>query len=100
NPRGMMVAVIVVPTSMAGGVINAVILDLPLKTSLAMASCFGWYTISGILMTDSFGPVIGTAPYGTDLAPHHIARMLIPGRVRRSRSTALGLCGATSMDFT
>ncbi len=26
--------------------------------------------------------------------------MLIPGPVRRSRSTALGLCGATSMDFT
>lgn len=26
--------------------------------------------------------------------------MLIPGLVRRSRSTALGLCGATSMDFT
>ncbi len=26
--------------------------------------------------------------------------MLIPGLIRRSRSTALGLCGATSMDFT
>lgn len=26
--------------------------------------------------------------------------MLIPGMVLRSRSTALGLCGATSMDFT
>lgn len=26
--------------------------------------------------------------------------MLIHGLIRRSRSTALGLCGATSMDFT
>ena len=35
-----------------------------------------------------------------DLARELIAIMLIPGLVRRSRSTALGLCGATSMDFT
>ncbi|RDT54481.1 DUF340 domain-containing protein, partial [Klebsiella pneumoniae] len=45
NRRGMMVAVIVVASSLAGGVINAFILDLPLKTSLAMASGFGWYSL-------------------------------------------------------
>ncbi len=100
NRRGMMVAVIVVASSLAGGVINAFILDLPLKTSLAMASGFGWYSLSGILLTESFGPVIGSAAFFNDLARELIAIMLIPGLVRRSRSTALGLCGATSMDFT
>lgn len=35
-----------------------------------------------------------------DLARELLAIMLIPGLIRRSRSTALGLCGATSMDFT
>lgn len=100
NRRGMIVAVIVVISSMAGGVINAFILDLPLKTSLAMASGFGWYSLSGILLTESFGPVIGSAAFFNDLARELIAIMLIPGLVRRSRSTALGLCGATSMDFT
>jgi uncharacterized membrane protein YbjE (DUF340 family) len=29
-------------------VINAFILGLPLKTGLAMASGFGWYSLSGI----------------------------------------------------
>ncbi|MEA5191342.1 lysine exporter LysO family protein [Enterobacter hormaechei] len=100
NRRGMMVAVIVVASSLAGGVINAFILDLPLKTSLAMASGFGWYSLSGILLTESFGPVIGSAAFFNDLARELIAIMLIPGLVSRSRSTALGLCGATSMDFT
>lgn len=100
NRRGMLVAVIVVASSLAGGVINAFILDLPLKTSLAMASGFGWYSLSGILLTESFGPVIGSAAFFNDLARELIAIMLIPGLVRRSRSTALGLCGATSMDFT
>ncbi len=66
NRRGMMVAVIVVASSLAGGVINAFILDLPLKTSLAMASGFGWYSLSGILLTESFGPVIGSAAFFND----------------------------------
>ena len=100
NRRGMIVAIVVVASSMVAGVINAVILDLPLKTGLAMASGFGWYSLSGILLTESFGPVIGSAAFFNDLARELIAIMLIPGLVRRSRSTALGLCGATSMDFT
>lgn len=100
NRRGMMVAVIVVGSSLVGGVINAFILDLPLNTALAMASGFGWYSLSGILLTESFGLVIGSAAFFNDLGRELIAIMLIPGLVRRSRSTALGLCGATSMDFT
>ena len=100
NRRGMIIAVMVVASSMVAGVINAFILDLPLKTGLAMASGFGWYSLSGILLTESFGPVIGSAAFFNDLARELIAIMLIPGLVRRSRSTALGLCGATSMDFT
>lgn len=100
NRRGMIVAIVVVASSMLAGVINALILGLPLKTALAMASGFGWYSLSGILLTESFGPVIGSAAFFNDLARELIAIMLIPGMVGRSRSTALGLCGATSMDFT
>lgn len=100
NRRGMIVAVVVMVSSLLGGVINAFILDLPLKTGLAMASGFGWYSLSGILLTESYGPVIGSAAFFNDLARELLAIMLISGLVRRSRSTALGLCGATSMDFT
>jgi uncharacterized membrane protein YbjE (DUF340 family) len=100
NRRGMIVAVVVLLSSLAGGIINALLLDLPLKTGLAMASGFGWYSLSGILLTESFGPVIGSAAFFNDLGRELIAIMLIPALVRRSRSTALGLCGATSMDFT
>ncbi|HHT5257561.1 LysO family transporter [Klebsiella michiganensis] len=100
NRRGMIVAVVVMVSSLLGGIINAFILDLPLKTGLAMSSGFGWYSLSGILLTESYGPVIGSAAFFNDLARELLAIMLIPGLVRRSRSTALGLCGATSMDFT
>ena len=100
NRRGMIVAVVVMVSSLLAGIINAFILDLPLKTGLAMASGFGWYSLSGILLTESYGPVIGSAAFFNDLARELLAIMLIPGLVRSSRSTALGLCGATSMDFT
>lgn len=100
NRRGMMVSGVVIASSLCGGVINAFVLGLPLKAGLAMSSGFGWYSLSGILMTESWGPVIGSAAFFNDLARELIAIMLIPGLIRHSRSTALGICGATSMDFT
>lgn len=100
NRRGTLVAVVVVASSMFAGIINALILDLPLKTGLAMASGFGWYSLSGILMTESYGPVIGSATFFNDLARELLAIMLIPTLARRYPSTALGVSGATSMDFT
>ncbi len=65
---------------------------------LAMASGFGWYSLSGIYSTESFGPVIGSAAFFNDLC-HELLAIMWSGLIRRSRSTALGLCGATSMDF-
>ncbi|QCT20718.1 lysine exporter LysO family protein [Jejubacter calystegiae] len=100
NRRGTLVALVVVVSSLLAGAINALLLGLPLKTGLAMASGYGWYSLSGILMTESYGPVIGSATFFNDLGRELIAIILIPALVGRSRSTALGLCGATSMDFT
>lgn len=100
NRRGLMVATVVGVASLGGGIIAAFILGLPLKTGLAMASGYGWYSLSGIVLTDSFGPIIGSAAFFNDLARELCAIMLIPTLVRNSRSSALGLCGATSMDFT
>ncbi|TCL03834.1 lysine exporter LysO family protein [Sodalis ligni] len=100
NRRGATVALVVAVSALAGGALAAMILGLPLRTGLAMASAYGWYSLSGILMTDAFGPVVGSAAFFNDLARELLAIMLIPGLMGRSRSMALGLCGATSMDFT
>ncbi|GBU12821.1 transporter [Enterobacterales bacterium] len=100
NRRGMLVAAVVAVSSLAGGALAAVMLGLPLNTGLAIASGYGWYSLSGIVLTDAFGPVIGSAAFFNDLARELVAIMLIPTLVRTSRSSALGLCGATSMDFT
>ncbi|MBJ7220501.1 MULTISPECIES: lysine exporter LysO family protein [unclassified Brenneria] len=100
NRRGMMVALIVGVSALAGGLLAAWLLGLPLKTGLAIASGYGWYSLSGILLTDALGPVIGSAAFFNDLTRELLAIMLIPALAQRNRSCALGLCGATSMDFT
>ncbi|QKJ86582.1 hypothetical protein PMPD1_1631 [Paramixta manurensis] len=100
NRRGMMVAIVVCFSALVGGGLAALLLGLPLKTGLALASGYGWYSLSGILMTESFGPVIGSAAFFNDLLRELLAIMLIPSLIRQHRSSALGLCGATSMDFT
>lgn len=100
NRRGTIIAVVVALSALCGGALAALLLDLPLKTGLAMASGYGWYSLSGILMTEAYGPVIGSAAFFNDLARELIAIMLIPSLIRSRRASALGLCGATSMDFT
>ncbi|CAJ0994471.1 Lysine exporter LysO [Sodalis praecaptivus] len=100
NLRGLLVALVVALSALAGGALAAMLLGLPLTTGLALASAYGWYSLSGILMTDAFGPVIGSAAFFNDLLRELLAIMLIPLLIRRRRHTALRLCGATSMDFT
>lgn len=100
NRRGMTTAYTVCFSALVGGAIGAWLLDLPLKTGLAFASTFGWYSLSSIMMTDAFGPVIGSAAFFNDLARELLAIVTLPTLMRYSRCSALGLCGATSMDFT
>ncbi|MDR0805771.1 MAG: lysine exporter LysO family protein [Enterobacteriaceae bacterium] len=100
NKRGMIIALVVMLSAFVGGTIAALILGLPIRTGLAISSAYGWYSLSGILLTDALGPVIGSTAFFNDLARELFAIMLIPTLIRRSTSTALGVCGATSMDFT
>ncbi|ADU68627.1 protein of unknown function DUF340 membrane [Pantoea sp. At-9b] len=100
NRRGLLVAAVSLVSALCGGALAATLLGLPLKTGLALASGFGWYSLSGILMTEAFGPVMGSAAFFNDLLRELFAIMLIPLLVMRHRCTALGLSGATSMDFT
>ncbi|AVJ17024.1 lysine exporter LysO family protein [Serratia rhizosphaerae] len=100
NRRGMLVGVVVAISALAGGALAAWLLGVPVKAGLAVASGFGWYSLSAILISDAYGPVLGSTAFFNDLLRELVAIMLIPTLIRRSRSTALGLCGATSMDFT
>ncbi|MFH4463549.1 lysine exporter LysO family protein [Vibrio diabolicus] len=100
NKQGMAIAAVVIATCMFGGVIAAILLDLPLYQALAMASGFGWYSLAGILMGDAFGPVFGGASFLIELMRELVALVAIPLFIRSYPCTAIGYAGATAMDFT
>ncbi|HHX8327685.1 lysine exporter LysO family protein [Vibrio alginolyticus] len=100
NKQGMAIAAVVIATCVLGGVLAAVLLDLPLYQALAMASGFGWYSLAGILMGDAFGPVFGGASFLIELMRELVALVAIPLFIRSYPCTAIGYAGATAMDFT
>ncbi len=100
NKHGMIIALTIVLTSWLGGIISALLLDIPLNKGLAMASGFGWYSLSGILMGDAYGPVYGGASFMIELLRELFALITIPILIRRIPCTAIGYAGATAMDFT
>ncbi len=100
NRWGLTIAGVVIISSWLGGMVAALLLDIPLANGLALSSGFGWYSLSGILMTDGLSPVYGGAAFMIDLSRELIAILLIPSLIRRHPSSAIGYGGATSMDFT
>ncbi|MGC9493525.1 lysine exporter LysO family protein, partial [Vibrio genomosp. F10] len=100
NKQGMLIALIIVISSLIGGVLSAFILDIDVYKGLAMASGFGWYSLAGILMGDAFGPVYGGASFMLELLRELVALIMIPVLIRAKPCTAIGYAGATAMDFT
>lgn len=100
NKHGMMIALVIVFSSLLGGVLSALILDIGLYKGLAMASGFGWYSLAGILMGDAFGPVYGGASFMLELLRELVALIMIPMLIRLKPCTSIGYAGATAMDFT
>ncbi len=100
NKHGMIIACVIVATSLIGGVIASFILDISIYQGLAMASGFGWYSLAGILMGDAFGPVFGGASFMIELLRELISLVLIPMFIGRKPCTSIGYAGATAMDFT
>ncbi len=100
NKQGMAIALIIVVSSLIGGAIAAMVLDISVYKGLAMASGFGWYSLAGILMGDAFGPVYGGASFMIELLRELVALVFIPLLITRKPCTAIGYAGATAMDFT
>ncbi|MGY3942518.1 lysine exporter LysO family protein [Aeromonas tecta] len=100
NPWGMKIAATVILSSWLGSLLAAQLLDMPPHHALALASSFGWYSLSGILVADKLGPVLGSAAFINDLGRELIAILIIPMLMRRHPSAAIGYGGATALDFT
>ncbi|MDO5054425.1 MAG: lysine exporter LysO family protein [Pasteurella oralis] len=100
NERGLITGIIFILTSLLGGTIAALILQLPITQGLAIASGFGWYSLSSVVINDAWGPIFGSIAFFNDLSREIISLFAIPFLMHNHRSSAVGISGATALDCT
>lgn len=100
NRLGLAIAITLAASSLLAGLVAAPLLSLSWNEGLAMASGFGWYSLSAILIGDQLGPLMGGVAFFNDLTRELLAFILIPLVIHRHTALAIGYGGATSMDFT
>ncbi|HBO39046.1 MAG TPA: hypothetical protein DD638_10330 [Pasteurellaceae bacterium] len=100
NKRGIYTGLIMIVTSLIGGILAAYILAMPITQGLAIASGLGWYSLSSVILNDAWGPVFGSIAFFNDLSREIVSLFVIPFFIFNYRSTAIGLAGATALDCT
>lgn len=100
NRQGLGIALALIGSSLLAGVIVTPWLALPWHDALALASGFGWYSLSGIVVGDALGPAWGGVAFLNDVLREIIALAMIPLIITRRPAMAIGYGGATAMDFT
>lgn len=101
NHRGVMMSVIFIFSVLMGGALYAwLIPEVSLYQGLALASGFGWYSLSAGVIGDAYGAVWGSVALFNDLGREFFALMFIPLLMKRFPNAAIGSGGATSLDFT
>ena len=87
--------------SLAGGLCASFFFPVSPGESLSVAAGFGWYSLSGAIITDLGDPALGAVAFMSNIIRETIGLLTIP-LVAASRYplVAIGLGGATSMDVT
>lgn len=73
---------------------------LPLKKmeTIVAASGFGWYSLSAVLITNSYSAYIGSISFFANVLRELIAIIISPFGLKFSRYGTISVAGATSMD--
>lgn len=91
----------VVLGSLCGGAIAAAIMHTSIREGLAISSGLGWYSLSGILITESGNPVGGTISFLSNVFREMITFLTVPLVVKYLNDySAIAPAGATAMDTT
>lgn len=101
NKRGVQMSVIFCASVALSGVIFGLLMpEVSVMQGLALSSGYGWYSLSGIIMTDRYGAVWGSVALMNDLLREFCTLLFVPLFMHRFPSAAVGLGGVTVMDFT
>jgi len=99
-------ATLLVPFATAFGTLSSSLLLVPffhvgVGKALALSAGFGWYSLSGVLISNLGDPALGSAAFLANMFRETIALLSIPFLARtRLPVLAVGVGGATAMDVT
>lgn len=91
----------VVTGSLFGGILTALLVRLPIREGLAISAGLGWYSLSGILLTEAGNPTGGAVSFLANVFREAITFIIVPflaGHV--NFYCAIAPAGATAMDTT
>lgn len=100
NKDGIILTLVIVISSLAAGMLAALISGIPLNNGLILSSGFGWYTLASILTGSLLGQQYGTIAFFVDFSRELLAILLIPSLGQLFPATMVGYSGGTAMDFT
>lgn len=87
--------------SLAGGLLAGLALNIRPGAAMSLASGFGWYSLSGVLLTKLGGPGLGAVSFLSNMLRESMGLVLIPLLARtRFPLLAISAGGATSMDVS
>lgn len=97
----LVIPIAIIAGSLLGGVIAGSFFGYRYNLSLAVGAGFGWYSLSGILLTKLHSAEIGAVAFLTNVIRELIAVVSIPLLAKYLNDyTAIAPAGATSMDTT
>ena len=100
NKTGIMIAIILMISSLAVGAILGLFFNIPLAHALMLTSGFGWYSLASILNAQLIDAHFGTMTFFIDFSREIIAIIVIPMLAKRIPTELVSYSGATAMDFS
>jgi uncharacterized membrane protein YbjE (DUF340 family) len=97
--------VLIIPFSVAlgsilGGLIGGVILGIEVVSSMAICAGYGWYSLTGPLISQIFGPELGTLGFTVNFLRELLTITAISLVVKLDKYAPIASGGATTMDTT
>lgn len=91
----------VVLGSLLGGAAVSFLVQNPIKECIAISSGLGWYSLSGILLTEAGNPIGGTISFLSNVFREMLTFMIVPLIASNiNYYCAIAPAGATAMDTT
>ncbi len=101
NPASLAAPIGTLIGSLAGAALLAPLFKIDVGKALSLGAGFGWYSLSGVLISNLGDPALGSAAFLANLLRESVALIAIPWLSATGRpELAIGIGGATSMDIT